>query len=246
MSKFQSNTIISSILIAILRFLFCTALIDIDIYVWVLGALASISIGLWIWWQQKWMWFVWITLTVLTAISFVFSIIPVYNHSPNLDILYVSQIPNIQCSPGTKWNISLWVNSISMQDICTRWFYPLLTNQQVKNETDNTILISLGLWKSVYLWVWQMGKIQKASTWYELIWNSNTPSSILTSDQITLKNEFNQEKATYLRTNFWWRREHAPSITTISLRKMRLLSLIDRRYNTRISWLEFYMREISN
>jgi hypothetical protein len=245
MSRFQSNTIFSSIFIAVLWFLFCTVLIDIDVYVWVLWALASIFIGLWIGWQQKWIWFVWIVFAILTAISFVFSIIPVYTHIPNLDVFYASQIPNIQCNAATQWNINIWDKDVSMQDVCTRWSYPILANQTIKNNTDSPLLISLSLWESIYLWASKTAKIQRNTSWYILAWENITPNTILTTDQITLQNDFQQQKNTYLRTNFWWKREYAPSITTISLRKMRLMSLIDRRYTNWISWLEFYMQEIA-
>ncbi len=248
MSNFQTNTLFWAIFIAVFRLIFCISILGIDIYVWVLWAISSITMWLWIWWNQKWMWFVWWVLSIITALWFVFSIIPVYTYNASLNSFYAWEVPTIVCDTSIKGNIAIDTMSITMNDICNRTWFPLLTEQSIEIQTTEPVLINLAMWQSIilppaYKWIIKRTIVEWIPTY-----NFNTPipnsTTQQSTNQETIKQSFLKKKREYLQKNYPRKREYAPTITKIAIRKMRLLSLIDRSYDEKISRLEFYMNNI--
>ena len=248
MSNFQTNTLFWAIFIAIFWLIFCISILEIDIYVWVLWAISSITMWLWIWWNQKWMWFVWWVLSIITALWFVFSIIPVYTYNASLNSFYAWEVPTIVCDTSIKWNITIDTINITMNDICNRTWFPLLTEQSIEIQTTEPVLINLAMWQSIilppaYKWIIKRTIVEWIPTY-----NFNTPipnsTTQQSTNQETIKQSFLKKKREYLQKNYARKREYAPTITKIAIRKMRLLSLIDRSYDEKISRLEFYMNNI--
>lgn len=249
MSQFQTNTLFGAVIIAILWYTFCVYILHIDAYVGWLWVTASICIWLWIGRNQKRLWFVGTVFTCLTVVWFLFSAIPVYNYSPSLDILHASQIPQIICDSSNSGKITVESTEVDMSDICKRGFFPILVNQTIKVNTRNPITIDLWLGNSASLAPATTSKIQlqdkntampytfSSSNWIEI-------NNKLDSKHIAINQDYSIKKKDYLQKNFPWKREYAPSTTKIALRKMRLLSLIDRSYNDKVKNLEFYLQEV--
>lgn len=252
MSQFQSNILFWAILIAILWLYFCIGILDIDTYVWVLWALSSLTLGLWLWWNQKAMGFIWGILSILTAWAFVFSIIPVYNYKPTLDVFYATQIPSIQCNDSVNGTIYINTLTISMADICKRWKFPLLVEQRISSTISGWVTINLWFGNSAIIYNWYKWVLTRIdNNWQSQYTLSTTQAWDLTPTQwvqnpiqSAIRQSYLQNKKDYLQKNFPWAWEYAPSMTKIALRKMRLLSLIDRSYNDKISSLEYYLQEI--
>lgn len=247
MSNFQTNTLFGAILIAIFWLIFCINIIAIDAYVWVLWAISSLCIGLRIGWNQKWMWFLGWILSMLTALWFFFSIIPVYKYNASLSAFYASQVPSIVCDSSIEWSILIDTMKVSMTDVCKRWWFPLLSEQMIDIQTTQPVLINLAMGNSTtlqpaYKWVIK----RTIENWIPLYTLSNPTGTTnqQTTNQYMVKQDFQQAKKEYLQKNYPRKREYAPSITKIAIRKMRLLSLIDRSYKDKVSSLEFYMNEI--
>lgn len=249
MSNFQTNTLLWAIFIAVFRGVFCISILGIDVYVWVLWALSSICMGLWIWWNQKWMWFVGWVLSIFTALWFLFSIIPVYDHNISLSSFYAWEIPSIVCDQSIKGTILIDTISVTMNDICKRKWFPILSEQVIDIQTQKPVLINLAMWDSVvvpptYKWVIKRSIKQWVPRYN---FDSTIPDSTIqqATNQNTIKQSFIQKKREYLQKNYLRKREYAPSITKIAIRKMRLLSLIDRSYSDKVRNLEVYMKEVN-
>ena len=213
---------------------------------------------LWIGRNQKWIGFIGIVWIALTALSFIFSVIPVYNATPSLDTFYATQVPAIICDNSID-NTIITIDDISirMSDVCARWTFPILANQQLTINDPQQMLISLGMGSSIIITWPAKGSInrttnndgiisytfiKKNGTW--LYYNPSGGEQIFDGRQISIANTFQHDKKVYLQKNYKRTREEAPSITKIALRKMRLLSLIDRSYNDKIHNLEFYLNKI--
>lgn len=192
--------------------------------------------------------FVWWVLSMITALGFIFSIIPVYNYNASLNTFYAWEIPSIICDISAQGSVIIDAMSVNMNDICKRNNFPLLTEQAIDVQTNQPILINLAMWQSVilppqYKWILKRS-IEEGIPRYSFntaIPESNTEQ---VTNQDTIKQSFLKRKREYLQKNYPWKREYAPTITKIAIRKMRLLSLIDRSYNDKISRLEFYMKEV--
>jgi hypothetical protein len=248
MSTFQTNTLFSTITIAILWLIFCIKILSIDIYVWVLWAITSLCIWLRIWRNQKRMWFVGWVFSILTALSFLFSVIPVYDYKASLQWLYAWEIPTIICNQSNKGTISIDSLTISMSDICKRNWFPLLTEQTIDIQTTQPLLINLAMGDSILLdpeYKWTLKR--NIVDWMPQFTLSPLPEKQTTQNlnQTSIQQSFLKKKQDYLHKNFPRKREYAPTITKIAIRKMRLLSLIDRSYDDKVRSLQFYMKEIN-
>lgn len=198
--------------------------------------------------NQKRMGFVWWVLSILTALWFLFSIIPVYTHNTSLNTFYAWEIPSVVCDTSVQWKILIDSLDITMDDVCKRTWFPLLSEQIIEIQTNKSVLINLAMWDSVVISPWYKWAIKRTIEEWIPRYNFDTPipktTEQQTTNQDTIKQSFNQKKREYLQKNYLWEWENAPTITKIAIRKMRLLSLIDRSYDEKISRLEFYMREI--
>ncbi len=187
-----------------------------------------------------------------TTLSFLFSIIPVYNHKPTLDIFYATQVPSIECDNTLQWVIEINTITISMNDICKRWRFPILIEQQLKSNISWGVLLNLSMGNSIIVYKWFVWILKRTdNTWVPQFtvnvkqeWEKPSQLWLQTSKQIDIRQSYEQDKKEYLQKNFPWVWEHAPRMTKIALRKMRLLGLIDRTYSDKISYLEFYLQEM--
>ncbi len=138
---------------------------------------------------------------------------------------------------------------VSMSDICKRGSFPIIIQQHITPQTDAPILINLGMGKSVLLPPSTEGIIARSTGNEEksYILQTTIPLSTgsMTLNQVRIARQYADDKKSFLQKNYPWKREHAPSITKIAIRKMRLLGLIDRSYHDKITHLEFYMREVT-
>lgn len=249
MSRFQTNTLFWSLLIAWLRYYFCIWLLGVDIYVGVLWGITAICIAIWIWWKQAVWWFIGGILSVITSISFVFSAIPVYQYIPELDTFYATQIPRVLCSENINGTLQINKMTIDMRDICTRWGFPILANQEIASSISWEVLVDVAMWNSVIIGNWYKGLVirtyEKDKPYFTLrIIQEGSPktiNTIQTSSQIRIQNEYKDNLQKYLITNYPRKWSYAPIMTNITLWKMQILALLDWRYNDWIRWLEFYM-----
>ncbi len=138
---------------------------------------------------------------------------------------------------------------VSMSDICKRGSFPIIIQQRITPQTDAPILINLGMGKSILLPPSTEGIVARSTDNEGKVYTLQTTSPIntgsMTLNQVRIARQYADDKKSFLQKNYPWKREHAPSITKIAIRKMRLLGLIDRSYHDKITHLEFYMREVT-
>lgn len=191
----------------------------------------------------------WGVLSVVTAISFIFSAIPVYQYIPELDTFYATQIPRVVCAENTNWTMQINKMTIDMRDICARGGFPILANQEIISSISWDVMVDLAMGNSAIIGNGFKGNVVRSynedTPYYTLRiqqeWTSKTITIIQTSSQLRLQNEYKNNLQKYLMANYPWKWSYAPLMTNIAIGKMKILALLDWRYNDWIKWLEFYM-----
>lgn len=253
MTRFQSRTLIWSIIIWWLWFYFIYSILHLWLYLSITGAVTIIVLWLWIWRQQKWLWFIGMIMSIIIAIQIFFTAIPVYTAKPTLDVFNTRQIPFLSCdinnAPAT---ISIDGNAIARPLLCGKGNFPLYVWQDVSWNNTWIVIIGLGFGKSVAIeWPgrWQLTRTHTSwysfvvtawiSTYYEPLANTTAGNGI----QYVIAQNYKTEKQAYIRENFPWVWENAPLLSQLALRKMKIISVFDRSYNDHIKNLQFYLHE---
>jgi len=158
----------------------------------------------------------------------------------------------VMCNENINWIVHVNKLQIDMRDICSHGTFPVLANQEIISSISGDVLIDLAMWNSAIIWNWFKGFVVRSyeqdTPFYTLrISQEGTPKTITTiqtSLQLSLQYEYKNNLKIYLQTNYPWKRSYAPLMTNIAIGKMKILSLLDWRYNEWAKWLEFYMERI--
>ncbi len=214
-------------------------------------------------WRQTGIWFLAIISCVLTCLQYVFSIIPVYEYNPSLDIFLASKVPFISCIANqTPSKITIDNETYDTAQICEREIYPLYVWQQLQRTDTGSLIIAYWNGASTYI-TWPASWSLKRDTsntgttsisqynislmkWTDKTYIPETTWYAFHPQQYTLASDFTTSKKLYLKQNYKRVWEEAPLLTEIAIRKMRAMSIIDWSYTTKIKNLQFYMDQTQN
>jgi len=254
MSRKETTIFFATLVWAGLRYYFCVSIMNVDGYVGILGGITILFIGYRLFYNQKRQGNLVFIGVFCTVLSFLFSLIPTYNAIPSLDAFRAMQIPKIVCDITHSWS-SLLLNdtTLSMKTICSRTAYPLFVGQTIaqEKETPWNTTIDLGKWASIALqpgstatitWSWWIYN----AIFQEWSWIEYTGFATLTNTlQYNIARSYQLQMKQYVRNQYKRVREAAPKLTELAIRKMRLISLIDREYTNKIRNLRTYMQLVN-
>ncbi len=255
MSRFQTSIIIRTLIICFWWWFFAYNILAIWWFWAIQWSISIFLIWLWMWWKQQGIGFLAVVSCCITAINYIFTIIPVYNTTPSLDMFLASQVPSFVCIPETSpTTITINNSQISIKELCDRKNYPVYLWQNFSRSDTWSLIIQYGDSTSTYIIGPAQGSVTRSAQWvYTTIlsvwtgsyYDGNSNNYAAHPLQYFIANNFFTAKKQFLQTNFPWVRENAPLLTEVALWKMRILSILDRSYSEKIKNLMFYMSNIT-
>lgn len=194
----------------------------------------------------------------LSLFLFIFTIIPVYTHTPSLDGFNTNTFPVIRCIENNEpSNITVQINAYvtknnSNNQICSQNGFPLYVGQKVTRTDTGSIVIDIQNGSSIFIQWPANWSLQRTNNWYIFPTNAAKVVSPFTPGQSNYENplqyalfsDHERAKKEYLKANFPRERENSRVLTQVAIWKMRILGVFNREHSDAVKNLNYYLNAI--